>query len=677
MLACNRSNDINSLDRQRARFEQIQALMRQGDMPAALQHCRASLNEFPQDANLMCLASRTSLATRDFTAARQYAENAIRAYPQFATAHDALGDVLLVEGEPGLALESYQRALEQGGNGQTLARKMQRARQSMELTANSPMPQRSMPFAAEIAQAQEFEQAGDRNEAEEIYRRILTADPDHVEACRLMGGIASYHEEYEDAKVFLQRALKLAPDYLRAMVDLANVHRQLEEFEPAFALAQQLVALAPDNSEAYMVYASVAGVAGHHVEAIEAYENALAINPGKAAALCGMAHHLKTIGRHDEAVARYRQSIAIRPDFCEAYWSLANLKTFRFEAHEVAAMQQLLQRDDLPDEGRAQLHNALGLEFEARRDYASAWRHFSECNAVRRKSEFYDPIDTEDTHDRVIAMFTAEFLEQPASEPHYPVPIFVVGLPRSGSTLIEQILASHSRVDGTHELSDLSKVIRNLRKRQGQGQGRGRMPRFPEVLEGLRQRDWEQLGTEYLERSAKHRGQAPYFIDKNPNNFVFAGLIRLALPHARIINARRHPLDSCLGSFKQLFASGQPFSYDATELAEYYLQYQRLMDHWHGVMPGFVLDVNYEDVVNDLETQVRRMLDFCGLPFEEACLRFHETERAVKTASSEQVRRPIYSSSVHLWRRYEPYLGTFQEILEPLLDKLPVDQQPA
>ncbi len=676
MLAWKGSTTINSLDRQRAQFEQVQALMRQGNMPAALQACLQALAEFPRDANLMCLATRTSLATRDFVAARQYAESAIRAYPKFATAHDALGDVLLVEGEASQALDSYQRALELGGNAGLLQQKLKRATQTMELLASSPMPQRTMKFAAEIAEAWELEKAGERNQAEEIYRSILKQDPDHVEACRLMGGIASFHEEYEDAKVFLQRALKLAPDYLRAMVDLANVHRQLEEFEPAFALAERLVAMAPDNSEAYMVYASVAGVAGHHEKAVEAYGHALAINPGKAAALCGMAHHLKTIGRHDDAVARYRQSIAIRPDFCESYWSLANLKTFRFEPDEIAAMQQLLQRDDLPDEGRAQLHNALGLEFEAQGDYATAWQHFSRCNQVRRKAESYDPIDTEDTHDRVIEMFSVEFLQQPASEPQQPVPIFVVGLPRSGSTLIEQILASHSNVDGTHELSDLSKVIRDLRKRLGKGRRRGQMPRFPEVLAGLQQQDWARLGQQYLDRSAKHRGSAPYFIDKNPNNFVFAGLIRLALPNARIINARRHPLDSCLGSFKQLFASGQPFSYDAMELAEYYLQYQRLMDHWHDVMPGFVLDVSYEDVVNDLEAQVRRMLEFCGLPFEEACLRFHETERAVKTASSEQVRRPIYASSVHLWRRYEPYLGTFCDILEPLLSQMPADGQP-
>jgi hypothetical protein len=250
------------------------------------------------------------------------------------------------------------------------------------------------------------------------------------------------------------------------------------------------------------------------------------------------------------------------------------------------------------------------------------------------------------------------------------VPIFIVGLPRSGSTLIEQILASHSLVEGTHELGDLSRSVQMLRRRSRKDE------RFPEFLSKAREAGWTRIGTEYLRRTQRYRHGAPYFVDKNPNNFIFAGVLKLAMPNAKIINARRHPLDSCVGAFKQLFASGQPFTYDMTELGEYYLQYQRLMDHWHEVLPGFVLDVNYEDVVADLEGQVRRLLDFCGLPFEESCLNFHATKRAVKTASSEQVRQPIYSSSVNLWRNYESHLDTLVHILEPLLNSLPVASRP-
>jgi tetratricopeptide (TPR) repeat protein len=641
------------LTKQQQWFYQVQSQIRQGDMTAAANSCAGALAEFPLDANLLVLAARANLALRRFEEAQARAEMALQTYPKFAAAHDVQGDLCLVQDRAEAALESYRQALELGASAQLLGQKITRARQTMELLANSPMPKQAMPYAEEIALAQQHERDGQHQEAESIYRSILTRDPDHVEACRLLAGVACSHEEYQDAKIFLQRALKLAPDYLRAMVDLANVHRQLEEFGEAIALAS---------------------VAGRHEDAIASFEKALAINPAKAGALCGIAHHLKTIGRQEEAIASYRRSIAIKPDYCESYWSLANLKTFRFEQSEVGAMQQLLQDQQLPDESRCQLHNALGLEFEARGEYAVAFENFVACNSIRRKSEFYDPVDTEDTHDRVIEIFNSGFLQQAAGEALHPTPIFIVGLPRSGSTLIEQILASHSKVEGTHELSDLSKVIRAIAKVPGKG--RRQRQRFPETVAGLNQQDWSGLGRRYLERTAKHRGQADWFIDKNPNNFVFAGLLKLAIPNARIINARRHPLDSCLGSFKQLFASGQPFSYDLTELAEYYLQYQRLMDYWDDVMPGLVLDVHYEDVVDDLDTQVRRLLDFCGLPFEESCLRFHETRRAVKTASSEQVRKPIYSSSVHLWRRYESQLSGMIEILQPLLENLPERDRP-
>jgi len=654
---------INTLPKQQQWFHQAQSQFRNGDMDAAVNSCSQALAEFPGDANLMVLGARALLALKRFDKSQAQAEKALQSYPQFAAAHDVLGDVMLVQGNAEAALESYQRALNLGAPGEITGQKLARARQTMELLANGPLPRQPMPYADEIARAEQHEKAGQRKEAEIIYRDILKKDPDHVEACRLLAAIAVSHEQFQDAKIFLQRALQLAPDYLRAMVDLANVHRQLEEYEEATAIASKLIELAGDNAEAYMVYASVVGVAGRHEDAIAAFEKALELQPGKAGALCGMAHHLKTIGRQEDAVARYRQSIAVKPDHCESYWSLANLKTFRFEPAEVQAMQELLQNESLPDESRSQIHNALGLEFEARQQYPLAFEHFASCNRIRRKAESYDPVDTEDTHDRVIELFNSKFLQQQPGIVREPTPIFVVGLPRTGSTLIEQILSSHSMVDGTHELSDLSKVIRAMRR------GRGERQRFPEVLANLTTDGWSRIGQQYLDRSAKHRGVAAYFIDKNPNNFVFAGLIKLAMPNARIINTRRHPLDSCLGSFKQLFASGQPFSYDMDELAEYYLQYQRLMDHWHKVLPGFVLDVHYEEVVSDLEVQVGRLLEFCGLPFEEACVQFHRTQRAVKTASSEQVRKPIYSSSVHLWRRYEPQLQSLVEILQPLLEQ--------
>jgi len=528
-----------------------------------------------------------------------------------------------------------------------------------------------MPFADEIERAAQYAREDDPRSAEMIYRNILTKDPDHVEAARLLAGIASSRKKYRDAEILLKRAVQKAPAYPRAWVELANVQRELQHLDDALVSAREVLKLEPDKAESHILFASAIGMVGDHAEAIRAYEKALQIAPNKAGAACGMAHHQKTIGLQDEAIASYRRAIAMKPDHAEAYWSLANLKTFRFEDGEIATMEALLADESLPDESRSQLHNALGLHFEACKEYDRAFSHFRECNRCRRLLETYDPVDTEETCGRIIETFTPEYLEERERAPAAEItPILVVGLPRSGSTLIEQILASHSQVDGTHELSDLQRTVQAI------CQSVHRRKRFPEALTNLSVDGWRKLGLEYLERTRIHRGTAPFFVDKNPNNFIYAGVLSIALPNAKIIDARRHPLDSCFGSFKQLFASGQPFTYDLTELGEYYLQYRRLMDHWHKVLPGFILEVHYESVVADLETQVRRILDFCGLPFEEGCLRFHETERAVKTASSEQVRRPIYSSSVNLWRNYEPHLEELIQVLSPVLTDLPSEDRP-
>ncbi|MEX0708044.1 MAG: sulfotransferase [Woeseia sp.] len=642
------------LTRQRKFFSDAMHRLRAGDHAAAARLCEEALQHFPSDANIMCLAAKAYLASRRFDLAERHVAGALHHFPDFAVAHDVCGDLLLATGRPEEAALAYEKAIGLDPARPTTLEKIDRARQL------APDPGSRRKYADEIQRAESLQRGGDVNQAEVIVRRILRKDPEHIEAARILAGIASLKKRHREAEVFLRRATQLAPGYARAWVDLVNVQQELEKYDDATASATRLVELDPYKAESHMIYAGAVGVAGRHEEAIASYRRALELSPNKAAAMCGMAHHLKTIGEQQEAILQYRASIAAKPDYAEAYWSLANLKTFRFSDAEVDSMNELVREGDLPEESLCQIHNALGLEYEARHEYERAFGHFERCNTIRRKQESYDPVETEATHDRVIEFFDENRLARTTAPPLEPTPIFIVGLPRSGSTLIEQILASHSRVEGTHELSDLSKVVRAYRTRK--------RDRFPESLGSLGPDDWARIGSEYLQRTAKHRVGAPFFIDKNPNNFVFVGLLKLAIPNARIINARRHPVDSCLGSYKQLFASGQPFTYDLTELAEYYLQYQRLMDYWHAVLPNFVLDVHYEDVVADLECQVRRILDFIGLPAEPGCLRFHETERAIKTASSEQVRRPIYSSSVDLWRRYEPHLAELLQVLQPVLD---------
>jgi tetratricopeptide (TPR) repeat protein len=681
LLSSNRclpETDIEEQLNQRQRFNRATMYLRSGDAASAAEVCERSLKKFPGDANLLCLSAKANLALKEFGKARSRLQDAIRLFPDFALAHETFGDLLLVQGRAEEARRAYEQALRLDHTSLEIHGKIERAvalEASITSAADSArlaaQNRRRMAYEAEIGKGMELERDGDSRAAEMIYREILKKDPDHVEAARLLAKIAVAKKQFHEAEIFLKKALSTAPDYLRAWVDLVQVQREQDKFNDAVDSARKVLELSPDKAESHILYAGAIGMTGDHEAAIRAYEKVLEIAPGKAGAMCGLAHHQKTIGLGKESIASYRRAIAIKPDHAEAYWSLANLKTFRFDDAEVQAMQNLLARNDLPDESRCQVHNALGLELEARKEFAAAFAHFEQCNAIRRKAETYDPVKTESTCNRLIGMFDADFLAAHDAVPRTDItPILIVGLPRSGSTLIEQILASHSQVDGTHELGDLSRVIHGARKRKKINEV------FPDELKKLDVDGWAAIGTNYIERTRIFRHGAPFFIDKNPNNFVYAGIVKIAMPNAKIIDARRHPLDSCFGSFKQLFASGQPFTYDMEELAEYYLQYRRLMDHWQAVMPGFIHQVDYENVVADLEGEVRRLLEFCGLPFEDACLRFHETERAIKTASSQQVRQPIYSGSVNLWRNYEPQLAQLVQILESRLIDLPPDDRP-
>ncbi len=654
---------------QRSRYEQALAQFKAGNAADAVSACEAALTDYPGDANFMCLAAKANLVLRHFDDAKRQIDEALRQQPEFAAAHDLNGDLLLIRGYAQAAIKAYEQVLRLDPTRPRVVTKIERAREDIAIAKTaSPQaegnaaPGRRMAFADEIHLAQEKYRSNKPDEADEIYRSILKRDPNHVEAARLLAGLATENKQYRDAEVFLRHAASVAPDYGRLWVDLTNVLREQDKFDEALECALKILDMAPEKAESHLLAASVVGSMGRHEDAIRYYEKALDISPGRSGAMSSMAHHLKTVGRQQDGVAMYRKAIAAKPDNTEAYWSLANLKTFRFEEHEVQAMQTLLEDDALDDESRVHLHNALGLEYEAREDYDQAFSHIDQCNFLRRQSEIYDPLETQAGTDSIIEIMDDEFIhKREGLGCNDDSPILIVGLPRSGSTLIEQILASHSLVDGTFELRDLHQVARKIRRFS-----RKRSP-FPNNLLDLEEQHWHKIGEDYIESTRKYRAGAPYFIDKNPNNFIFVGLLRIALPGARIINALRHPLDSCFGTYKQLFASGQPFSYNLTELGEYYLQYQRLMDHWKQVAPGFTLDVRYEDVVADLEGQVGRILDFCKLPFEDNCLRFHETERAVKTASSEQVRQPIYSSSVNLWKNYEAHLGELIRLLEPVL----------
>jgi tetratricopeptide (TPR) repeat protein len=633
------------------------------------------LKQHPEDANVLCLSARALLSLEQFDEANSRIEHALSIYPEFARPHEVLGELLLAKGELPDAAEAFQQALK-------LDPTRQRARMNLgkvllvlgRAEEAQALKSEFMEFSEDnqdIAKAAELEVDEKFAEAEQIYRKILTRHPDSVSAMRLWARLGVQQKRYAGAEALLQQAVKVAPSFTRAWADLCSVQVEQEKFDDAIKSAKTLIKLQPRKPDGHIWLAVASAFSGRHQDAVESFDKALEISPDHVGALCGKGNASRTVGDRDGAIALFRRSIKANPLHAEAYWSLANLKTFQFEESEVDEMLALLDDERIAPVGQVQLNNALGLEFDRRKEYDRAFEFFERGNTLRREQEFYDRVENEEKVDLTIEAFTKEYLEDNAGQGNpEPGPIFIVGLPRSGSTLLEQILSSHSMVDGTHELADLSKSIRSNRKLTGP------RLRYPTTISSFKSEDFELLGSEYIERTRKHRGDSPFFTDKNPNNFVHAGLLHLALPNAKIINARRHPLDSCFGSYKQLFAQGQPFTYDLIEIGEYYLQYRRMMDHWHDVLPGKVLDVQYEDVVTDLEGQVGRILEFCELDWQESCLNFHETSRSVKTASSEQVRQPIYSSAVNSWRHYESHLGPLIEVLEPLLLELPECDRP-
>jgi len=375
-----------------------------------------------------------------------------------------------------------------------------------------------------------------------------------------------------------------------------------------------------------------------------------------------LGHVLQAAGEFDQAVALFHKAAALEPNHGDAWWSLANTKSYRFTTDELEEMATQEAASGTGALDRAQLCFALGSGWEQQRDYEKSFHWYDRGNALQRAATQHRPDRLEQRVQSQIdvctpALFAAKRdLGLPA-----PDPIFIVGLPRAGSTLLEQILASHTQVDGTMELHNILNLAKRLRGREAAaGQ-----PRYPGVLADLEADHFRRFGQQFIDDTRAYRGDAPFFIDKMPNNFFHIGLIRLILPNAKVIDARRHPMACCFSGFKQLFAEGQEFSYSLTDIGNYYRQYVRLMDHWDRVLPGFVLRVQHEELVADLEGQVRRLLEFCGLAFEPACLEFHRTERNVRTPSSAQVRQPIYRSGVEQWRRFEPWLAPLKDALGP------------
>jgi tetratricopeptide (TPR) repeat protein len=506
-------------------------------------------------------------------------------------------------------------------------------------------------------------------EAEAELREFLKRHPTDVAAIRMLAEVAARIGRYGDAETLLARCLELAPGFTGARQNYATVLHRQGKPEAALIEVEKLMAGDAGNPGYRNLKAAILGRIGEYAASIDEYQKVLAEYPKQPKVWMSMGHALKTAGRNAESIEAYRRCIALAPHLGEAYWSLANLKTFRFADDQVAAMRAQLARADLGDEDRFHFEFSLAKALEDAETYEESFSHYVEGNRLRRGMIRYDADETQAHVERSKKLFTREFFAERAG---WGTPardtIFVVGLPRSGSTLIEQMLASHSQVEGTMELPDVAMLARQVGSRTTRTEGTA----YPRALTKFSGEELAELGAKYLQQTRVQRKTgAPFFIDKMPNNFAHVGFIQLMLPNAKIVDARRHPLGCCLSGFKQHFARGQNFTYDLAEIGRYYRDYVELMAHFDEVLPGRVHRVFYENMIEDTEGEVRRLLDYCGLPFEEGVLRFHENQRAVRTASSEQVRRPINREGMDQWRHYAAWLGPLETALGEVLSAYP------
>jgi tetratricopeptide (TPR) repeat protein len=653
----------------RNRFEEIIALVNAGDAAGAESLCRGCIARDPRDVNMIALLGAVLAKMRRFEEAEDTLRRAIALAPTFAKPREDLAHVLLETRRPQEAVGELETAtrLDPGSESAFFA-----LGKALALTGRGKDADRAFeqsfelaPERKELAYASRHHQEGRLDEAERMYRNVLRSNPRNVDALRLLANVVARTGRAGEAERLLQKAVSIAPDFAGAHTDLGNLLREQDRFEEAIAAHRRALELEPDNPKAHFLLAGTLAPAALTYDAIAEFERTLELNPQHPGAWLGLGHALKTVGRQEEAIRAYRECARLKPDNGEIYWSLANLKTYRLSDDDVRYMQERVDSGKLRSNSEVNFLFALGKACEDRGDYEQAWKHYVAGNHKRRQEEWYDPVHTQVLNEAIMDVFNAELLKEKAGAGSTDsAPIFIVGLPRSGSTLLEQILASHTRVEGTAELPYLGRVVSSLSRNRADGIN------YPAAVRELDPENLQALGNDYLRMARMHRVQGrPRFIDKMPNNFPHVGLLALILPNARVIDARRHPVDACVSCYRQLFARGQPFTYDLVDIGEYYLQYQKMMDHWHAVLPDRVLTVQYEELIADFEPQVRRLLEFCDLPWEHNCLQFYDTDRPVRTASSQQVRRPISSTAVGRWRNYEAHLGDLLEVLAPILPR--------
>ncbi len=619
----------------------------------------------PENRDVLYLMAMSQRFLQQIPAALATLERLESLYPRFSRLHQERGNCHVALKQAGPAIEAFLKgvninpALPQSWSMLEGLYRMTGETEHANTAAAHVATLKALP--PEVVSAAALFSDGELAPAESIIRAYLLKHGDHVEAMRLLARIGIERQVFDDAELLLAAVLERAPDYHAARYDYARVLLERHQHRRAREELEPLLELEPDNRQYRTLYATAGVGLGEHEKSVALYRELLTETPEAADLRLSLAHSLKTLGRRQEAIEAYRAVTAARSDYGDAYWSLANLKIYRFTDEEIERMLAAEAAPATAPADRYHLCFALGKAFEDAGDYERSFRYYERGNALKRAESRYRPEFIERNTRLQIEVCTRAFFESRRGfGDESRDPIFIVGLPRSGSTLIEQILASHSRVEGTQELPDIPRIVFDLQGRDPDHDN----PRYPGVLVGMGIEEFQRLGAKYLHDTRIYRSAGvPHFIDKMPNNFRHLGLIHLILPNARIIDARREPMACCFSNLKQLFAAGQEFTYSIDDIARYYRTYLDLMTHWEQVLPGKILRVEHESVVDDLEGSVRRILDFCELEFEPACVEFHLNERSVRTASSEQVRRPIFREGLDQWRHFAPWLGELEAAL--------------
>ena len=652
-----------------AALREARAHLQNARLAEAAVSCTDLLDIAPDNIDVLYTLAVAQRMQRQIPTALATLDQLISINPSYGRAWQERGHCLRDSGRSEDAIAAYQRAVTHNGalvaSWRLLGELHDAAGREGPADFAAAQYAHLSKLPPELLSVASFIQEGRIFKAEQLCRAFLQRNGHHVEAMRLLAEIGMKFNAYDEAEFLLESCKVLAPDNASAHYDYIKVLRKRQKFEASLAEASELRAKEPGNPEFEMLYANENLAIGNFDEAMLVYEALLGSMPNNPGINLTYGHALKTVGRQDDAIAAYRRAYTVRPDCGDAYWSLANLKTYRFDDVEIA---QMLAREASPMtalDDRYHLCFALAKALEDRGEFAESFAAYERGNRLKREELKYDPARLSNEMRLQRELVTPTLLDRFAGAGcDARDPIFIVGLPRAGSTLLEQILASHSQVEGTMELPNIFALAHRLDRNRVVGEE----PEYPANLTELSHEDVTRFGEEFIRDTQVYRKQGtPYFIDKMPNNFRHIGLIHLILPNAKIIDARRGAMGCCFSGFKQLFAEGQEFTYGLNEVGTYYRDYVQLMDHWDAVLPDKILRVRYEAVVADLETQVRRLLEHCGLPFEDSCLNFHENERAVRTASSEQVRQPIFKSGVDQWENFSDHLDPLRNILGPKL----------